>query len=142
VILELSSTRRTASCPLCSRRLHRVHSRSGRTLADRPWATAASLYAFTSAASCVATDAAAAACSQSHDQTWLRLGVDGPRLSTAVCSIWRVLWADRPECGWPGGTVCWLAARVRAFHWTSMSKTSQSSLPTLVGRSGLESSRR
>jgi transposase len=38
VIVELSSTRRTARCPLCSRRSHRVHSRYERTLADLPWA--------------------------------------------------------------------------------------------------------
>ena len=38
VTLELTSTRRTASCPLCSRRSHRVHSRYERTLADLPWA--------------------------------------------------------------------------------------------------------
>lgn len=38
VILELSSTRRTACCPLCARRSHRVHSRYERRLADLPWA--------------------------------------------------------------------------------------------------------
>src|ERR687885_779097 len=38
VTLELTSTRRTACCPLCSRRSHRVHSRYERTLADLPWA--------------------------------------------------------------------------------------------------------
>src|SRR5919199_4427368 len=38
VTLELTSTRRTACCPLCPRRSHRVHSRYERTLADLPWA--------------------------------------------------------------------------------------------------------
>jgi transposase len=35
--LVLATTRRTASCPLCSRRSHRVHSRYQRMLADLPW---------------------------------------------------------------------------------------------------------
>jgi transposase len=37
VTLELTSTRRTACCPLCSRRSHRIHSHYKRTLADLPW---------------------------------------------------------------------------------------------------------
>ena len=36
--LSLSTTRRTAQCPLCSRRSRRVHSRYLRTIADLPWA--------------------------------------------------------------------------------------------------------
>jgi transposase len=36
--LSLSTTRRTAPCPGCSRRSRRVHSRYVRTIADLPWA--------------------------------------------------------------------------------------------------------
>jgi len=36
--LVLTTTRRTAQCPLCARRSHRVHSRYQRTLDDLPWA--------------------------------------------------------------------------------------------------------
>ncbi|HEV7662686.1 MAG TPA: transposase family protein, partial [Chloroflexota bacterium] len=35
--LVLATTRRTACCPLCSRRSARIHSRYQRTLADLPW---------------------------------------------------------------------------------------------------------
>jgi transposase len=36
--LDLTTTRRTAHCPLCARRSRRVHSRYRRILADLPWA--------------------------------------------------------------------------------------------------------
>ena len=37
VTLHLFATRRTAPCPSCRRRSHRVHSRYDRTFADLPW---------------------------------------------------------------------------------------------------------
>lgn len=37
VHIAATTTRRWASCPLCGRRSHRVHSRYVRTLADLPW---------------------------------------------------------------------------------------------------------
>ena len=37
VTLHLFATRRTATCPACQRRSHRVHSRYDRTIADLPW---------------------------------------------------------------------------------------------------------
>jgi transposase len=37
LILIVVATRRTAQCPLCSRRARRVHSRYVRTVADLPW---------------------------------------------------------------------------------------------------------
>jgi transposase len=37
ITLTLRARRITASCPLCSRRSKRVHSRYERTLADLPW---------------------------------------------------------------------------------------------------------
>ncbi len=37
VTLHLYATRRTAPCPSCRHRSHRVHSRYDRTIADLPW---------------------------------------------------------------------------------------------------------
>lgn len=37
VTLQLFSTRRTATCPSCQQRSHRIHSRYDRTMADCPW---------------------------------------------------------------------------------------------------------
>jgi len=37
VTLHLFATRRTAPCPSCQHRSHRVHSRYDRTIADLPW---------------------------------------------------------------------------------------------------------
>lgn len=37
VTLQLFATRRTAACPSCRQRSHRVHSRYDRTIADLPW---------------------------------------------------------------------------------------------------------
>ncbi len=35
--LQLFATQRTATCPSCQQRVHRVHSRYDRTIADLPW---------------------------------------------------------------------------------------------------------
>ena len=37
VTLQLFVARRTARCPSCQRRAHRIHSRYDRTIADLPW---------------------------------------------------------------------------------------------------------
>jgi transposase len=88
VMLELTSVRRTASCSLCSRRSHRVHSRYERTMADLPWAgQSVTLRLHVRRFFCGNRRRPRRA---SNDQHWLRRGGDGPRPSIAACLIWSV----------------------------------------------------
>ena len=45
IVVDLSSTARTARCPDCQRRSHRAHSHFRRALTDLPWANCQSVCA-------------------------------------------------------------------------------------------------
>jgi len=76
VTLVLTTTRRTAHCPLCARRSRRVHSRYQRTLADLPWPAEAPCCTSRCVVSSVATDSVRALSLPSDCRSWLRRAPD------------------------------------------------------------------